>query len=85
MLERRRLDEAIQATRSIQTELDDTVELIEMAEAEGDEELVDDGVKALETLANRADKDKVAALLERAGPSTRAHFMGSADLHRPVA
>lgn len=29
-------------------------------------------------------KDKVAALLERAGPSTRAHFMGSADLHRPA-
>lgn len=63
MLERRRLDEAIQATRSIQTELDDTVELIEMAEAEGDEDLVNDGVAALETLANRADKDKVAALL----------------------
>jgi len=30
-------------------------------------------------------KDKVAALLERAGPSTRAHFIGSADLHRPAA
>ena len=29
-------------------------------------------------------KDKVAALLERAGPSTRAHFIGAADLHRPA-
>ncbi len=30
-------------------------------------------------------KDKVAALLAHAGPSTRAHFIGSADLHRPAA
>ncbi|WBX83571.1 peptide chain release factor 2 [Sphingosinicella microcystinivorans] len=63
MQERRRLDEAIQATRSIQTELDDTVELAEMAEAEGDEGLVNDAIAALEVLANRADTDKVAALL----------------------
>jgi hypothetical protein len=27
-------------------------------------------------------KDKVAALLERAGASTRAHFIGSAEMHR---
>lgn len=27
-------------------------------------------------------KDKVAALLEQAGPSTRAHFVGSAEMHR---
>ena len=33
MRERRRLDEAIGATRAISTELDDTIELIEMAEA----------------------------------------------------
>jgi hypothetical protein len=30
-------------------------------------------------------KGKVAALLAHAGPSTRAHFIGSADLHRPAA
>ena len=63
MRERRRLDEAIGATRKIETELKDTVELIEMAEMEGDDGLVDDGVKALAELADRADKDKVAALL----------------------
>lgn len=27
-------------------------------------------------------KDKVAALLTLAGPSTRAHFIGSAEMHR---
>jgi peptide chain release factor 2 len=63
MRERRRLEEAIEATRNIERELADTVELIEMAEAEGDVGLVDDGVKALAELAERAERDKVAALL----------------------
>src|SRR5687768_17356428 len=44
MRERRRLDEAIGATRAIEKELSDTVELMEMAEAEGDEALVDEAV-----------------------------------------
>ena len=63
MRERRRLDEAISATRAIESELSDNVELIEMAEAEGDTELEADGVAALAELAARADKDKVKALL----------------------
>jgi peptide chain release factor 2 len=63
MRERRRLDEAIGATRAIERELADTVELSEMAEAEGDDALVDDAVTALATLAERAEQDKVKALL----------------------
>ena len=63
MRERRRLEQAIGATRAIEGDLQDTVELIEMAESEGDEALVDDGVKALAALAEKAEKDKVAALL----------------------
>ena len=63
MRERRRLDEAIGATRAIESELADTSELIEMAEAEGDTEMVDDGVASLAALAARADADKVKALL----------------------
>jgi peptide chain release factor 2 len=63
MRERRRLGEAIEATRAIEKELDDTTELMEMADAEGDEGLVDDAVKALADLAERSEKDKVAALL----------------------
>ena len=63
MRERRRLDEAIGATRAIESELADTAELIEMAEAEGDTEMVDDGVASLAALAARADADKVKALL----------------------
>ncbi len=63
MRERRRLDEAIGATRAIESELADTSELIEMAEAEGDTEMEADGVAALAELAARADKDKIKALL----------------------
>ena len=63
MRERRRLEEAIGATKKIETELTDTVELMEMAEAEGDAGLVDDAVKALADLAESSERDKVAALL----------------------
>jgi peptide chain release factor 2 len=63
MRERRRLDEAIGATRTIERELADTVELMEMAEGEGDDALVDDAIAALVQLAERAERDKVAALL----------------------
>jgi peptide chain release factor 2 len=63
MRERRRLEEAIGATQKIETELADTLELIEMAEAEGDDGLVEDGLRSLAELAERADRDKVAALL----------------------
>src|SRR5688500_18648655 len=63
MRERRRLDEAIGATRAIEKELADTVELLEMAEAEGDDDLANDAVKSLGELAERAEKDKVTALL----------------------
>jgi peptide chain release factor 2 len=63
MRERRRLDEAIGATRAIERELADTAELLEMAEAEGDESLAEDAVGSLAELAERAERDKVKALL----------------------
>ncbi|HXH53372.1 MAG TPA: peptide chain release factor 2 [Sphingomicrobium sp.] len=63
MRERRRLEEALNATRAIERELDDTAELIEMADAEGDDALVEDGIRSLGELAERAERDKVAALL----------------------
>ena len=63
MRERRRLDEAITATRAIEQELADTAELIEMAEVEGDTAMESEGIAALADLARRADTDKVKALL----------------------
>jgi peptide chain release factor 2 len=63
MQERRRLDEAIAAVTRIETERNDTIELMEMAEAEGDEALVDDAVATLAALAEQAEQDKIKALL----------------------
>ncbi|HEX7782511.1 MAG TPA: peptide chain release factor 2 [Sphingobium sp.] len=63
MRERTRLDSAIGATRAIDSEKSDTAELIEMADAEGDEEMALEGVAGLKALAERADEDKVKALL----------------------
>src|SRR5207237_2073857 len=73
MRERRRLEEAIGATRTLERELADTSELIEMAESEGDDALVDDAVRSLAELAERADRDKVAALLAGEADANNAY------------
>ncbi|NIJ35013.1 peptide chain release factor 2 [Sphingomonas oligoaromativorans] len=63
MQERRRLDESIAAVKAIETDRDDTVELIEMAEAEGDTDMEAEANASLAALAERAETDKVKALL----------------------
>jgi peptide chain release factor 2 len=73
MRERRRLEEAIAATTAIEQELADTTELMEMAESEGDSDLVDDGVRQLAELADRAERDKVAALLAGEADANNAY------------
>src|ERR1700741_179047 len=65
MRERRRLEEAINATRAIQSELSDTAELIEMAEAEGDEEMAAEGTQSPAERAGRPEHEKIQALLAR--------------------
>ena len=73
MRERQRLEAAIGATRAIQNELDDNIELLEMAEAEGDAAMADDAVKSLGALAARAETDKVAALLAGEADANNAY------------
>src|SRR5690606_32219183 len=63
MRERRRLDSAISTVREIEQEMGDAVEFAELGEAEGDDEVVQEGLASLEKLARRADADKVQALL----------------------
>ncbi|WP_439813931.1 peptide chain release factor 2 [Zavarzinia sp. CC-PAN008] len=63
MRERTKLESAIGGTRSIQTELADTLELAEMADAEGDDSLLDEAERALKALAARAKEQELAALL----------------------
>jgi len=74
MRERRRLDEAIANTRAIEQELADTVELMDLAEAEGDTALVDEGIATLAALAQRANRDKVAALLAGEADSNNSYI-----------
>ncbi|TMM50008.1 peptide chain release factor 2 [Qipengyuania marisflavi] len=63
MRERRTLDSAIGTVREISAEMADAIEFIDMGEAEGDDEVVTDGLTSLANLAARADRDKVQALL----------------------
>ncbi|WP_126174947.1 peptide chain release factor 2 [Tsuneonella rigui] len=63
MRERRRLDAAIGTVNQITAEMGDAVEFVEMGEAESDTEIEREGLETLARLAERADADKVQALL----------------------
>jgi peptide chain release factor 2 len=63
MRERRRLESAIGTVNEISAEMADAVEFVELGEAEGDDAVVEDGLASLKRLAERADADKVTALL----------------------
>jgi peptide chain release factor 2 len=73
MRERQRLDQAISATTKIEQELADALELMELAETEGDEALVVDAVQSLASLAEKADRDKVSALLAGEADANNAY------------
>jgi peptide chain release factor 2 len=74
MRERRRLEDAIAATRGIEEELRNTVELVELAQAEGDLALEEEAVQALAALARRAEHDKVEALLSGEADANNAYI-----------
>jgi len=61
--EQKTLETAVNTVNEIAAEMADAVEFIAMGEAEGEDSIVDDGMKTLERLADRADADKVQALL----------------------
>ncbi|MGZ3198670.1 MAG: peptide chain release factor 2 [Croceibacterium sp.] len=63
MRERRRLESAIGTVNEISSEMADAVEFVELGEAEGDDAVIADGLETLARLAQRADADKVQALL----------------------
>jgi peptide chain release factor 2 len=63
MRERTRLDTAISACREIEQDLGDHVDLLELAEAENDEELISETEAQLKALAREADEKRIAALL----------------------
>jgi peptide chain release factor 2 len=63
MKERRRLDAAVGTVKSISAEMADAIEFVELGEMEDDEATIEEGLATLAALADRADADKVQALL----------------------
>ncbi len=63
MRERNKLSSQVDAVRALERELSDTVELIELAEAEGDEALLNEAQGALEAARARAGRAELEALL----------------------
>jgi peptide chain release factor 2 len=63
MRERRRLDASVSTVKQIAQEMADAVEFIALGEAEDDDDTVNEGLVTLAALADRADADKVQALL----------------------
>ena len=63
MRERNRLDSAVSAVRSISEELEATLEIAELADAEGDSDMLDEAAEALAKLSKRAADAELEALL----------------------
>ncbi|MGE3302815.1 MAG: peptide chain release factor 2 [Hyphomonadaceae bacterium] len=63
MRERTKLDAGVSAVRMLERELRDNMELAELAEAEGEESLIDEAAKSLEAVRARAAKAELEALL----------------------
>ena len=61
--EHKQLKDAVGTVNEIAGEMDDAIEFVEMGEAEGDDDVVAEGLASLAGLADRADRDKVKALL----------------------
>ncbi len=64
MRERQTLVDAIATCKSIETDLSDNIELIEMGEMEDDEEVVNEAEAALKTLKVKAAEKELEALLD---------------------
>ncbi len=63
LAERNRLEESINTYSKQERELKDTIELIELAEAEDDQSVVDEGRETLENLRRQVQKSELEALL----------------------
>ncbi|PHS37639.1 MAG: peptide chain release factor 2 [Robiginitomaculum sp.] len=63
MRERGRLESAFEQISDMETELVDTLELLEMAEDEGDVDILEEATNTLKTLGKQAGKAEIEALL----------------------
>jgi len=74
MRERRRLEASVGAVHAITAEMADAVEFVELGEMEGDDATIDEGIASLAALADRADSDKVQALLSGEADANDAYL-----------
>ncbi len=63
MRERNQLAGAIEGVQRLEADVSDTLELVELAEADGDEAMVRDGVATLRALAEEAKRREIESLL----------------------
>jgi peptide chain release factor 2 len=63
MRERNQLAAQVEGVRKLETDVSDALELIELAESEGDEAMVADGVATLRDLADEAKRREIESLL----------------------
>ncbi|WP_417318153.1 peptide chain release factor 2 [Emcibacter sp.] len=63
MQERQKLDQAISLCKNVEQDLNDNIELIEMGEMEGDEEVVAEAEQAIEALTDKAGEMEFQTLL----------------------
>lgn len=74
MKERTRLQSGVEAVRRIETELADTLDLVEMAEAEGDAGMVAEAAAVLDRLAEEAKLREIESLLSGEADSNNAYM-----------
>ncbi|MBO6808614.1 MULTISPECIES: peptide chain release factor 2 [Thalassospira] len=74
MRERTQLDDAINGYKKLAQELEDSVELIELGEAEGDNETVEEGEEALRSIREIAAKRELESLLSGEADSNDAYL-----------
>ncbi|NIY77147.1 peptide chain release factor 2 [Thalassospira sp. HF15] len=74
MRERTQLDDAINGYKKLAQELEDSVELIELGEAEGDSETVEEGEEALRSIREIAAKRELESLLSGEADSNDAYL-----------
>ncbi len=63
MREKTQLENALTGTKQLERDLRDTLELVEMAEAEGEEEMIADATRTMASLKERAAKMELESLL----------------------
>lgn len=74
MRERTRLDESIKSVTEVERELTDNLDMIEMAEAEGDADIVAESEAAISRLFSQAERMEVETLLSGEADSNDSYL-----------